>query len=209
MSVPVYLAVKNEVFIHYPRHLIIQTGYGIQKSGELRIPKSPINGPVMVDDAVLESRTPNVLSELSKYCWNGYILDFERPFCSEHRKIIAGLPQEKLLALPAQYFSSGMPGLPILACTKPCNSWMQFLRKNSQQFPEGWMLEITPWNFRRRVPCLDGNGILTAAVCRYRIENSILTCYDTVETLKEKLKQAEKEGCRAGIALLEEVQNLK
>lgn len=204
-----YLAVKKEEAINYPKKYLAQFGYGLRRDGQLRIPEEPVNGPIIIDDAIAGTWSEDALKELAGYCKNGYILDFERPFSEGHRRLMAALPPEKLLAIPANCFNPRLKGLPVLACPSVCNSWLQFLENSNQKFPRGWALEITPWKLQKKSRPGESSGFLLQSLCRYTRSGGIVTYYDTRETLCKKLKLARDYRCRAAIAVLEEVRPLR
>ena len=208
MGIPVYLAVQNEAAINYPKKYLAQTGYGLRRDGHLRIPVHTMNCPVIIDDAVMGWQE-KVLKSLAVYCRNGYILDFERPFNAEHRKIINALPQNQLLALPAAFHTVKLKALPVFSCPVPCNSWRGFLQKCQQQFQNGWMLEITPWDQQKYTGPGEDHGILPQSICAFSKSGGKITYFDTKKTICEKLEAAQSFGCMAAIALYDEVKALR
>ena len=70
MGIPVYLAVKKEEAINYPKKYLAQFGYGLRRDGLLRLPEKPVNGPIIIDDAVMGTWPENTLKNLADYCKN-------------------------------------------------------------------------------------------------------------------------------------------
>lgn len=209
MSIPVYLAVRKPEFTEYPRNLIAQTGYGVSRNGKIRKPEAVTGGLIIIDDAVIAHWRPEALEELISLCQNGYFYDFEKPFLEYHKELIQALPSELLLGLPDYIYPRIKRGLPVISCPVLCNSWRQFVKKAGKIHRNGWMLEITPWNCEKSAPSGEAEGILTSSICRFKQRDGVIKYYDTRETIKEKLKLAEAEGCKAGIALLDEIKLLK
>ena len=208
MSIPVYYAVREEETTKEPAGHLAQIGFGMSSDGVLRLPERVMNGPIIIDDAVISGWSGETISALSAYCSNGYFLDFERSPCETHREIIEGLPKGTLLGLPWLFYPWAGHGLPILSCPRPCNSWKQFLKNCQQQFPGGWLLEVTPWHHVRPASQGTETGFLPYALCHYQRKNGHILYYDTEKTIKEKLSLAEQFSCRAGVALLEEIRSL-
>ena len=206
MSISVYLAVNDEEIVNHPKNLIVQLGFGFHSDGTVRSPRQIKSGIVVVDDLHMPNFSVSAL-QILKSKFRACILDFERPPTPLHKKLIQGIP--KILAITAKYHSFAPQALPIVSCLEPCNSWEQFLKQTEQQFPNGWMLEITPWHHEKIGTMNQKEGFLSYAVCRYEKRNNHILYYDTKETINEKLKLAEQYHCKAAIALLQEVRNLK
>ena len=207
MSISVYLAVKGEEFVNYPQNLLVQIGFGFHADGTVRVPKRP-KGIALIDDIHLPNVSISAI-QILKSKFQTCIFDFERTPDPIHKKLIQGMSGKKIIALPARFHPLVSQVLPIVSCLEPCNSWAQFAEQNQKLYPRGWMLEITPWYHEKIGTIQKDEGFLPNALCNFRKKKDKVIYFDTKETLTEKLKVAEKYGCKAAIALYCEVKRLK
>ena len=146
-------------------------GLGFLPDGGARIPACPLQGHMaVIDDAVLPQRVPEeTLDRLAARCGGGCCLDFLRTPGPVHRAVAQGL-QRRLgnapMLLPAAYHAFAPEALPVLSCLRPCNAWDGFVRSAERRFPNGWALELTPWEAELPAPPLPyPGGMLPAALC--------------------------------------------
>lgn len=208
MPISVYLVINGDETVNYPKNLLVQIGYGFKSDGSVRIPRQSIGVAALVDDMNL----PNISSsaiEILKSKIGSCIFDFERSEHPVHAKIIRGLSDKRIIALPSRFYSYAPKALPIVNCQEPCNSWQQFASKMQQNFPHGWMLEITPWYHEKSGSVSAAEGYLPNALCYFIRQNDKVIYYDTRETIREKLKLSQQYGCKAAIALYREMTQLK
>ena len=209
MSIPVYLAINHEETVNHPPKLLCQTGYGFHSNGSVRTPVKIISNTVaVIDDFYLPNFSPSAIHLLRDKISNGCILDFERRPTQLHKKLIQTLQDKKIIALPAEFHAFAPTALPILNCLELCNNWSEFLKKAHSRFPNGWMLELTPWQHLREGKQNSSAGYLPHALCRYRQKEKQILYYDTKETLSKKISAAEGFNCKAVIVLYSDVKSL-
>ena len=211
MPVPVYLAANcKEIATFTGRAAVL--GLGFLPDGGARIPACPLQGHMaVIDDAVLPQRVPEeTLDRLAARCGGGCCLDFLRTPGPVHRAVAQGL-QRRLgnapMLLPAAYHAFAPEALPVLSCLRPCNAWDGFVRSAERRFPNGWALELTPWEAELPAPALPyPGGMLPAALCSCEKSPAGLRYFDTPESLRQKLAHAAAHGCRCAIGLWQELQ---
>lgn len=211
MPIPLYYAANWKEIVNNSKKRWAQTGFGFNADGSARIPPHVVPGiPCVIDDAVLPALSEGAVQALAQYCASGCYLDFERPVSERHRLLLrllrAHTSRSKLFAVPVRFAAEGM--LPVFSCPTPCNNWEAFLSGADRRFPNGWMLELVPWD--RFVPDPGGNPVLPArrlsqAVCFLKAEKNGVRYYDTPETLQAKLSMAERHRCTAAISLYQEL----
>ncbi len=209
MSIPVYLAVNYEENVQDSKNIIAQVGFGFHPNGSVRIPQQIIpNSVAVIDDLFLPNFTASAVHLLKDKITHGCILDFERSPSPRHKKMIQNLQDRKIISLPAQFHSLSPSALPIISCSEPCNSWLQFLNETHHRYPCGWVLEITPWYHLRDGVVNKNEGYLQHALCRFRRERNKILYYDTKETLAKKMNLAEQNGCKSVIVLQSDIKKL-
>ncbi len=207
MSISVYLAIKDEI-VKYPKNLLAQIGFGFQPDGTVRIPKLLRKSTVVIDDIHLPNISNSAI-QILKSKFERCILDFERRESVIHKKLIQGMQDKTIIALPERFHAYAPKALPIISCMEPCNSWQNFLNKNQKKYPNGWMLEITPWNHKKEGTANKNEGYLQNSLCYFQRDHDKVLYYDTKDTISEKITLAEQYGCKAAIALYQEVKQLK
>lgn len=209
MSISVYLVIKAEEMPNYPKNLLVQMNCGFHANGSVRLPIPPIRNIVMIDDLNLPNFSASALQILRSKITNGCILDFEREPNNLHKRLIQGLQDKRVIAIPEKFYSFARGAFPMVSCPDPCNSYLQFVTNTQKRYPNGWMLEITPWNHERTGTSKQTEGFLTNALCYFKKQNDKVIYYDTKESVAQKLKSAQQHGCKAAIALYSEVKNLR
>lgn len=205
----IYLATKSNIVQKTPRYLYAQLGYGFYANGSVRLPHSvDTEALCIIDDLYLPNMTNSALQLLKAKIKKGCILDFERQASPIHKRLVHALSDKKIIALPEVYHDLSPKSLSIVCCNEPCNHWEQFCRKQQSSHPNGWMLQLSPWNTYMKVAVPSEEGFLKNAICRFRKENDQVLYYDTRQTLHQKLIIAQNHGCKATIALYEEVKKL-
>lgn len=209
MSIPFYFAMEaNEAKIE-PGVRYAQLGFGFAEDGKLRLPEHRItNAPAVINDRFLPAKAieSKVLDQLAEVCQNGCILDFERPVNEVSAAIAIGLQKR-------QNFHMIVPPMLCRLCPDAdvqipgllCNHWEKFMERMQKLYRNKWVLEIIPWHYS--LPSNRKNaesGYLQEARCNYHIENGEIRYYDTKESIEEKIKIAESNGCQAAITLLRE-----
>ncbi len=210
MSIPWYFAenwkesVNNGDFSH------AQTGFGLHNDGTARLNPCSFPALCVIDDSVITLPKEEAITTLAEHCTHGCCLDFAKPVQTAHIVLLSGLQRlcTGLFAVPARFLPYAPKAHPLLSCPRPCNSWLSYVKNCQQRFPKGWLLELTPW--RHISPChmKQASGRLKSAVCEYRCERGITQYYDTKETIREKIKYAEDNGCIAVIGLYSEWKTL-
>lgn len=216
MSFPFYFAADCEEFVTISdTHLRALTGFGIFSDGSARIPPRTFPALAVIDDAVISADGPNeeALDALAAHCTEGCFFDFVRPMTGLHAALTSGLrkrlPQGAPVFLPKAYCALMPEATMVLSRAVPCNHWERFLKKESAGFPAGWCLELIPWERTFR-----WNGTAAAprrlpyACCELNTERGALRCYDSPETLRQRLQIARQYGCTAAIGLYRELKEL-
>ncbi|MBE6984296.1 MAG: hypothetical protein E7434_01540 [Ruminococcaceae bacterium] len=205
MQIPIYLAVKNEEIV---KHRTAQLGFGFYPNGSVRLPAKILpNSIAVIDDLYLPNFTQSAVEMLKSKLIRGCILDFERKITPQHQRLVKILP--KIIALPEAYHELAPKALPIVTCSEPCNSWLQFLSQTQKKFPNGWMLEIVPWKRKVSGSAPKNEGFLKNAICRYKQQDGELMYFDTKQTIEQKLTLVQSYSCRAALGLLEELRKLQ
>lgn len=214
MSIPFYFAAEEQDVITEDGKQCAQLGFGFFEDGTLRLPERQISGaPAVVNDWFLPEAVPfnEILDRLAEACGNGCFLDFERPLNEVSAAIAVGLRQrlgDNMTVPPTLHAlcpeaSVQIPGL-------LCNNWERFVQSVQAQYGTRWVLEIIPWEHCVPISSKESkNGFLQTAICCWQTEDGILRYYDTEETIAKKLAIAEDYGCRAGIMLLQDFENMK
>ena len=206
MSIPCYFAENWKESVNKGNFFYAQTGFGLYSDGSARL--NPCSFPALsvIDDAVLPLPKEESITALAEHCHNGVCLDFAKSVQTAHIILLSGLQRRctGLFTVPARFLPYAPKALPMVSCPRPCNSWLSFAQGCRQRFSKGWILELTPW--RHISPChmKQAAGRLKSALCEYRCERGITQYYDTKDTLREKIKYAEANGCIAVIGLYSE-----
>ncbi len=209
MSIPFYFAMEENEASPSAGGRCAQLGFGFQEDGSLRLPRRLLSGAAaVVDDHLLPSTPPEpaVLDRLAETCGNGCFLDFERPINEVGAAIAVGLHQRlngNMTVPPALH---GLcPDAAVQVQGPFCNHWERFMQNVQAQYGYHWVLEVIPWDKSIQLTYMETQeGCLHAAVCHYRVKDSLVHFFDTEETITQKLAVAEKYGCQAGIVLLRE-----
>lgn len=202
LSIIIYLAIKGGEAENFSEKRPAQVGFGFYPDGSVRLPqRMTTDAAAVVDDRFMPKFSDSAMLQLKSRIDHGCILDFEREPSELHFKLISGLADRRIIALPER-FSQKMPqALPIVSCPEPCNSWAQFARAAHDRHPKGWMLELIPWRHAMAGNANQEEGYLQSSVCRFRRTEKGILYYDTAQTLRQKLSVAQTHGCRAAIVL--------
>ena len=210
MSIPCYFAENWKESVNGANFIYAQTGFGLCSDGSARLNPCSFPALCVIDDSVLALPKEEAIAALAEHCGHGCCLDFAKPVQTAHIVLLSGLQKrcKGLLVVPPRFLPYAQKALPLLSCPRPCNSWLSYVRGCRQRFPQGWVLELTPW--RHISPChmKQAAGRLKSALCDYRCERGITQYYDTKETLQEKIKYAEDNDCVAVIGLYSEWETL-
>lgn len=210
MSIHMYLAVKVGEITKSTEKRLAQVGFGLYPDGSVRIPERIIpDALAIIDDMNLPNFSNSAIELLKRKVNKGCILDFERQPNDRHIRLIRALSDKKIVGVPEVFHSHCPNALPMISCQEPCNNWLHFLRSTHKRFPDGWMLEITPWKHERNGRVSRAEGFLQNSLCHFRRENGKILYYDTSKTIQQKIILAERNGCRAALALYSELKQLE
>lgn len=209
MQIPLYFVTTRKESLNEANARRIGFGYGFTPDGAARMGVEEIaDAPILLDDAVLpEILSERAVAELALCGTNGIILDFERPHCAAHDKLIdalqSALPARTPLWAPERYLRGTKDVGALRSCPTLCNSYRQFCAAGAAF--TNWMLELTP---RLQTKPSTGENFparfLENALCFVARENGRLRYFDTRETLRRKLALAQRYGCVAAVGLYSE-----
>lgn len=214
MSFRVYFASNWKDSVNDPRIFPAQFGFGFTESGAPRLPQAVLPDALRIlDDAILPKNVPEeaAFAHLARLCETGCLLDFERAPSQAHaaivRRLAARLRGVPLFAAPERFLSLCPSLLPLVTPPAQCSNWRNFAAETGKRYPKGWLLELIPCKYSVQMPFpAQSSGILQDALCHYRQSGRTIRYYDTPETLSQKLALVQKNGCRAAIGLLQELQ---
>lgn len=181
-------------------------GYGFAPDGEPRIPAQEFaSAPILLDDAFLpQMLREDAVAALAQYAKRGIVFDFERPPGARHRSLMEAL-QAQLAAnvplwAPEGYLKGTKNVRALRSCPFPCNDWEKFCAAGAAM--DGWMLELTPWSQTRPSAGEDfPPRFLENALCFTERKGGLLRYFDTRQTLRRKIAEAQRHGCVAALGL--------